>query len=154
MCSKRRWAESGSIYHESVEAAMKYSTASCTGSLFGYSWQSASQSVSLCSPCSLGGLHSHNARSEIFSSHPQQSLLLSRGKQLLDFSKISGCPLVLRVKVFLSSEYFILVYSGGLSKISYLIPYLWFFCVAVVVVWQWTKCFVMCKRRCCHVSHT
>ena len=56
--------------------------------------------------------------------------------------------------MFLSSERFILFYSGGLSKVSYLVSYLWFLCVVVVVVWQWTKCFVMCKRRYCHVNNT
>ena len=70
--------------------------------------------------------------------------------------KISGCPLVLRVRVFLSSEYFVFFYSGFFffSKVSYLVSYLWFFCaivvvvvVVAVVVLQWTKCFVMYKRR-------
>ena len=88
----------------------------------------AMQSVSLHTHSSLRGLHSHNSRSEIFSSHPQQSLLLSRGKQLLYFWKMSGCPLVLKVRVFLSSEHFNLFHSGGLSKVSYLVPYLWFLC--------------------------
>ena len=89
---------------------------------------------------SLRGLHLHKVRSEIFSSHPQQTVLMSRGKQLSYFSKISGCPLVLRVRV-LSSEHFLLFHSEGLSKVSYLVPYLWFLCVCVVVVGQWTKRF-------------
>ena len=38
--------------------------------------------VSVCTHCSLTGLHLHNVRSEICSSYPQQSLLMSRGKQL------------------------------------------------------------------------
>ena len=115
---------------------------------------SAVQSVSLYTHCNLRGLHLHNSRSEIFSSHSQQSLLLSRGKQLLYLSKISGCPLVSRFRVFLSPEHFILFHSGSLSKseASYLVPYLWF--LYVVVAWQWTKCFVTCKRRSCHVNRT
>ena len=57
--------------------------------------------------------------------------------------------------MFLSSEHFVSFYSGFLSKVSYLVPYLWFFCAFVVVaVWQWTKLFGMCKRRCCRVNHT
>ena len=35
----------------------------------------------------------------------------------------------LRVRVFLSPEHFILFQSEGLSKGSYLVPYLWFLCV-------------------------
>ena len=63
------------------------------------------------------------------------------------YSKISGCPHGLRVRLraFLSSEHFILFHSGGLSKVSYLISYLLFFCVVVAVIWQWTKCFVCAK---------
>ena len=104
--------------------------------------------------CSLRWFHLHNQRSEIFSSHPQQSMLLSG---VCSFSKISGRPHVLRVRlrVFLSSEHFILFHSGGLSKVSYLVLYLWFLCVfVVVVVRQWTKHLGMGERRCCHVNHT
>ena len=64
------------------------------------------------------------------------------------------CPLVSRVRVFLSSEHFILFYSAGFSKVGYFVPYLWFLCFVVVFVWQWINCFVMCKGRCCHHNHT
>ena len=49
--------------------------------------------------------------------------------------------------MFLSSEYFVFFYSGFFffSKVSYLVSYLWFFCVVVAVIWQWTKCFVCAK---------
>ena len=55
--------------------------------------------------------------------------------------------------MFLSSEHFNLFYSGGLSKVSYLVPCLWFLCLFVVVaVLEWITCSVMCKR-CPHVNH-
>ena len=56
--------------------------------------------------------------------------------------------------MFLSSEHFISYHSGGLSKVSYLVPYPWLLSILVVVFWQWTKYFLICKRRCCHVNHT
>ena len=63
-----------------------------------------------CMHCTLRGIHLHNMQTEIFSSHPQQSLLLSRGKQIVYLSKINGCPLVLRVRVlFLFVLFFVVV---------------------------------------------
>ena len=52
------------------------------------------------------------------------------------FSQISGCPLVLRVLMFLSSEHFVLFYDGGLGKVSYLVPYLRFLCVLLLLFGQ------------------
>ena len=149
-----------SVFDQNLEAVsqrgergqFKYCTALYIGSLLGYSWLRAIQSISLNTHCSLRGWQLHNLRSEIFSSH-QQSLLLLRGKQLY-FSTISGCLLVLRVGVFVTWALFF--HSGGLSKVGYLVLYLWLcvFVVVVVVAWQWTKRFWMCKRRCRHVNRT
>ena len=139
---------------ERVERAIKHSIAMYTGSLLGYSWLCAIQSVSLYTRCSLRGLPLHNLRSEIFSSNPN-SLCFCQEVNSYTFRKS------VVVLLFCMSEYFchlntsFIFHSGGLSKISYLVRYLWFLCVfLLLVVWQWTKCFVMCQRRCCLVNRS